>query len=254
MEWHIISRGPDERRTGFTLIELLVVVSIIALLVSMLLPTLGKAREQARQVSCANNQQIIVKGLAQYVAEWNVFPYNYYYYSQGGPNDDLWALACLSLQVGGPRGGPLGDSKLMYLDETEFPGAYICPSADKGAVYANNPDSKYHACYWTNEAMRVNRGYGRFSGRPCPNWRFNWSHWRSVYHPSPDSIRNPSGMVFTGDTNNTPYTGPRYSTFPGDWFYMRPGWGRIQGIVGFDRHQGRVALSYVDGHADTFNE
>lgn len=53
------------RRIGFTLIELLVVVSIIALLIAILLPALGAARESSKEIQCAIDQRTL--GTASYV-------------------------------------------------------------------------------------------------------------------------------------------------------------------------------------------
>ena len=308
------TRCSHGKARGFTLIELLVVVSIIALLISMLLPTLNKAKEQARAVYCSNNTKIISTGLNQYVAEWSNYPFSYQEgWTTALPtgvawDDDIsprWALGCLSYVVGGPRGTAYntltnanGGDSCMYVErpagsliangfqEGEFSKAYVCPSANKTAIYLNNAanGTNFHASYWTNPAIRVNSGpsgrhqngnvaglggwslwydfinnppvWGddtnsgggaRFTGRMCPT--NNTKHWRGSYHPTADSVRNPNGMVFVGDTNNVRHqkTGGHLSP-PGDWA-MGPGWGWVESLLGFERLGDRIMIGYADGHS-----
>lgn len=74
---------------GFTLIELLVVVSIIALLISLLLPAVGQTRRAARIVKCTNNLKQIALGNLSYAAS----------------NNDEYVNAPKSNGDRGPRGG-----------------------------------------------------------------------------------------------------------------------------------------------------
>ncbi len=73
----LIPRGCRRAAPAFTLVELLVVIGIIALLISILLPSLIKAREQAVRVQCASNIRQWGSGLQSYSnANKGWLPYN----------------------------------------------------------------------------------------------------------------------------------------------------------------------------------
>src|SRR3982751_4199907 len=57
------------RKPGFTLVELLVVIGVIAILISLLLPSLNRARESARRTQCLSNIRQISQAFFMYTNE-----------------------------------------------------------------------------------------------------------------------------------------------------------------------------------------
>jgi prepilin-type N-terminal cleavage/methylation domain-containing protein/prepilin-type processing-associated H-X9-DG protein len=100
------------KRSGFTLIELLVVIAIIAILAAILFPVFAKAREKARQTSCASNEKQLGLGFIQYIQD----------------NDEL-----LPKQVFGNAQGWAG-AIYPYVKST---GVYTCPDDPTNPVSAN---------------------------------------------------------------------------------------------------------------------
>lgn len=66
--------APARAADGFTLTELLVVVGVIAILIALLMPVLGKVREQANRVRCAANLRSIGHALILYTQHYRYYP------------------------------------------------------------------------------------------------------------------------------------------------------------------------------------
>ncbi len=120
---------------GFTLIELLVVVSIIALLISILLPSLKKARDQAKAVKCAANLCAVGKAVSTYTAESRgYFPTAYLYASDYDGSYDI-----RSQPPDASQHGYIHWSWFLFSAGRVSDDAFRCPSMRNGGLPRTNP-------------------------------------------------------------------------------------------------------------------
>ena len=138
MRIHAPSCRPRQSRgSGFTLVELLVVIGIIALLISILLPTLSRAREKANNIACSSNLRQLMQAFLMFANEHKGhLPGNYWdaKAQQKNPEYRDWLLGDnpnqgnQALQI---LDGPQNGTVYRYLNNMDV---YRCPTTEGDTV------------------------------------------------------------------------------------------------------------------------
>lgn len=220
---------------GFTLVELLVVIGIIALLISILLPSLNKARQAAWAVQCASNLRQHGQAYQMYANENKGYLPNLA--DNGDPYVALdWQTNRFYTQIMARYVGQPGDYDNRAGGPKEFGVTYLnCPAPTESAfelpALGVNYDViiKYCAPY-DKGSMKLAK---------VPN---NWflaadASGQTIYSPAPDRWTLAGGI----DTDNDGII-DTFSGFTGYWQtynYARPA-----------RHSGRGNFLFPDGHVD----
>ena len=168
----------NKNTRNFTLIELLVVIAIIAILASMLLPALGKAREKAFVASCISNQKQLATGIAMYAGDFD----DYLPSSGATQNSDV------TYKIGKPNGtGAEAPRGLGLLFSTG-----IIPSGSVNILFCpswRQPGVGEFPGYFTNlhnEIIGQQKGYNELTS--------SYRGSSTVYAPIDDSAYNDGAL------------------------------------------------------------
>lgn len=241
---------------GFTLVELLVVISIISLLMAILLPALGKARQSAQAVVCGSNHRQIGQVLYMYVDNNKGYmcPQDYVPNNTAVTIKSLygWRMTLDGLQSGegiGPANFPTEKSM------------FICPSLPSGLLNGAPFYGKAGGV-----GMNIQLGYRwKYTGA-YDGYEWLWPNFTGLdatryvigsgFGPQSrvaiplSAINKPSEVIFAGDTTDQPVPtagNPYFRYMIAATQFAKGTASYNESIIG-DRHNGTVNRLWIDGH------
>lgn len=244
-----MSALPLRPRTGFTLVELLVVIGIIALLISILLPSLTRARDQARLVACMSNMRQLGQANVFFTNEHDNYVVKPWFNNEpnnfGGGN--TWGFQF-------PAWG--WDYVLnTYISSKEV---FRCPSDVTPDITSPNDAGDVNWSIRNEWSVNLPGGLPDDADDFPSSYRYNASNTARgpFFAVKLNQIENPGDafLIVEGENSNFHHIAT--------WEPARYGNGRFQGLaspnwegsIALDRHRERYnAYMFFDGHANVEN-
>ena len=237
-------------KKGFTLIELLVVIAIIALLLSILMPSLQKVKEQARNLICSTNEKSLFTAWSLYSSSNDGKLCNTYQYgsiSFGTPWQDESSWAWLPWVE--------ATDTVFSVTILQTPGAYVDDEARfegirRGSLWPYTGDVDVYHCLGEKGKYEHFRSYsivdcmGGYFGRDAVNWNKQDDF---KVHLKMNSINRPSeSYVFIEENDPRPVLWDSYVLSLGFLTSSNPAWGDSITV----RHRGASSFVFADGHTE----
>jgi prepilin-type N-terminal cleavage/methylation domain-containing protein/prepilin-type processing-associated H-X9-DG protein len=247
------------RKRGFTLIELLVVIAIIAVLASLLLPALSKAKYKAKDIACKNNLRNMAIGLQLYVTDCEGYPPST---SVDGLKDYTWDQLLERYLLSRDAGRPVMSSLHREAPDRSFLCPFFVPRL-KNTPFYYSPSVIAHDIGPLYGYNTVGVGQGEHDPESLGLSRFRSGTKDGKGRPPTireSAVRVPGEMLAFGD----PFIRAIASEIDG--LSRGPGgWGVFSGFDGYlstpslpklsayalKLHGARLNRSFCDGHVET---
>jgi prepilin-type N-terminal cleavage/methylation domain-containing protein/prepilin-type processing-associated H-X9-DG protein len=247
MTWHCLlatgftvignvnKRTSMKQKTAFTLVELLVVISVISLLMAIMVPVLGKARQQGQSVMCLSNlRQMFIAAVMYSNNNDNYFPMAYITEKDGSLRKSIaWDFTNVN-----NSGQKYIEPGLLWQDEM-MERIQQCPSFKGKTNWMDDPYTgyNYNTSYIGGSCAIKDRVV--LSGTVITSARTT-------------DVRKPESCAIFGDGQwadgankfmRSPFPGPHDEGFSGNW----------AGTQGY-RHLGSTNVAYCDGSVKSVQE